>query len=160
MGKLHVVGVAVSAAIFATAAQAAGTVAVTFVEPDKFTDIRDNFVSSEHHLQVLKRHFEAAAAPYVADGQTLKIEVLDVDLAGDTKFSVRLNNPRVLRGRADWPRIQLRYALEAPGQAARSGEARVQDMAYLDRFAGLPLDTSLRYERRMLDEWFKAEFKK
>lgn len=160
MRTLHTIGVAVSTALLATAAQAAGSVQVTFVKPENFADVRDSFMSTERHLATLKRHFEAAAAPYVADGQTLKIEVLDVDLAGEPRHGARADNTRVLRGRADWPRIQLRYALEAPGQAARAGEARVQDMAYLERFAGAPADTSLRYERRMLDEWFKAEFKK
>lgn len=160
MRTFQLVGIAVSATVLATAAQAAGTVTVNFVEPDKYSDVRDNFMSAEQHLQALKRHLEEAAAPYLADGQTLKIDVLDVDLAGETRWGARLNNPRVLKGRADWPRIELRYALEAPGQAARSGAARVQDMAYLNRTAGLPLDYTLRYERRMLDEWFRAEFKK
>lgn len=157
MGIRHTLGVAVSIATLAGAAHAAGTVSVSFVKPENFTDARDSFMSTEGHLKALKRHFEAAAAPYVADGQTLKIEVLDVDLAGEIKRGSR-TDLRVLRGRADWPRIQLRYSLEASGQAVRNGEARVQDMAYLDRFAGVPVDTTLRYERRMLDEWFKAEF--
>jgi hypothetical protein len=146
--------------LLAMSAQAAGTVQVTFVQPERFSDVRDSFMSSERHLELLKQHLQAAAAPYVADGQTMKIEVLDVDLAGEAHPGARANL-RVLRGRADWPRIQLRYALEAPGQAARSGQARLQDLAYLERsLGGHRSRDALYHERRMLDEWFEAEFKR
>lgn len=160
MRILRTIGVALSAVTLATAAQAAGTVTVSFLKPENFTDVKDRYLSSERHLEALKRHLEHAAAPYVADGQTLKIEVLDVDLAGNVNPSVRGNDLRVLKGSADWPRIELRYALETPGQAARSGEARVQDMAYLMQRVSLPSSESLPYERRMLDAWFRAEFRK
>jgi hypothetical protein len=149
----------IALAALAAGAQAAGTVQVQFVQPEKFADIRDQAFSRERNLDMLKRLLESAAAPYVADGQTLKIDVLDVDLAGEPKPDARINDLRVLRGKADWPRIDLRYTLESPGQAARSGQASVKDMAYLQRgVGGLPVDEPLRYERRMLDEWFKAEF--
>jgi hypothetical protein len=141
----------------AGAAQAAGTVQVSFIQPEKFVDVRDAAFRAEDNLASLKQHLEQAAAPYVGDGQTLNIEVLDVDLAGEVRHGARPFDLRVLRGRADWPRIELRYSLQVPGQAARAGQARVQDMAYLQRVAGLR-NEALYYERRMLDEWFKAEF--
>jgi hypothetical protein len=134
-------------------------VQVQFVQPEKFADVRDQAFSRERNLEALEQHLKRAAAPYLADGQTLKIDVLDVDLAGEPKPNARLNDVRVLKGRADWPRIALRWTLEAPGQAARSGQATIQDMAYLQRVAvGAYAHEPLRYERRMLDEWFKAEF--
>jgi hypothetical protein len=160
MHTLRTIGVALSAVMLAAAAHAAGTVSVSFVQPEHFTDVKDRYLSPDRHLEALKRHLELAAAPYVADGQTLKIEVLDVDLAGAVWPSARANDLRVLKGGADWPRIQLRYALESPGQAARSGEARVQDMTYLMHRASLPNNDALAHERRMLDEWFRAEFRK
>jgi hypothetical protein len=160
MQTLSTIGAALSAVLLATAAHAAGTVNVSFVQPQNFTDVKDRHLSPDRHLEALKRHLEQAAAPYVADGQTLKIEVLDVDLAGEVKPSARANDLRVLKGGADWPRIQLRYALESPGQATRSGEARMQDMAYLMHHAHLSGGDALAYERRMLDDWFKAEFRK
>jgi len=148
-------------AALAAGAQAAGAVQVQFVQPEKFADIRDQAFSRERNLERLRQLFERAAAPYVADGQTLKIDVLDVDLAGEPKPGARINDLRVLRGKADWPRIDLRYTLETPGQPARSGQASVKDMAYLQRgVGGLPVDEALPYERRMIDEWFKTEFRK
>ena len=143
----------------AVGAQAAGTVQVQFVQPDKFIDVYDATFSRERNLEALKQHLERAGARVLADGQVLKIEVLDVDLAGKTRRTAGAQDVRVLDGKADWPRIDLRYTLEAPGQAVRTGQASIKDMAYLQRVASSrPANEPLTYERRMLDDWFKAEF--
>jgi hypothetical protein len=63
-----------------------------------------------------------------------------------------------MRGRADWPRITLRWSID--GATPRSGEAVVQDMAYLQRISPAMSDTALVYERRMLDDWFRQQFGK
>jgi hypothetical protein len=140
----------------AGAAHAAGSVQVSFVKPENFADVRDRTYSREQNLKALEQVISNAALPYVADGQTLKIEVLDVDLAGELRPGARAWDVRVLRGGADWPRITLRWSIEGAG--ARSGEAVVQDMAYLQRLPTAQSDTALVYERRMLDEWFKQQF--
>ena len=61
---------------------------------------------------------------------------------------------RVLNGRADWPVIELRYTVEQGGKVVASGTERLRDMLYLDHanryFDGEPL----RYEKKMLDDWF------
>ena len=108
----------------------------------------------------LRQHLEQAAAPYVADGQTLKIDVLDVDLAGRVEPASRPDDVRVLRGEADWPRIHLRYTLDAGGRTLRQGDAWLADMAYLQRLPPPDRGLGLAYERRMIDEWFRAEFKR
>lgn len=141
------------------AAHAAGTVQVTFVQPEKFADVRDSALRSEDHLANLKRHLEEIGARYTPDGQTLRVEVLDVDLAGEPKPGARPHDLRVLRGRADWPRVELRYTLEAPGAAPRTGRAVVADMAYLQRTPTRFTTEPLPYERRMLEDWFRSEFK-
>jgi hypothetical protein len=143
----------------ALAAQAAGTVQVSFVTPDKFTDAGDSRGEQERNLRLLKQHFETLAARHLGDGQKLTIEVLDLDLAGDRRFSRRLKEyVRVLDGRSDWPRIKLRYTWQADGPAPRSGEESVADMSYLQRPNRYTGDETLRHEKRMLDEWFAARF--
>ena len=144
--------------IAAGAAHAAGTVQVTFVEPEHFTDVRDRAYTSKEHLATLERVLVETAAPHVPDGRTLKIEVLDVDLAGEVRPGLRAWDTRILNGRADWPRITLRWTLDGP--APKSGRAVVQDMAYLQRVAPPLSDSGLVYERRMLDEYFRKEFAK
>jgi Protein of unknown function (DUF3016) len=152
---------AAAAVLFSVAAQAAGVVQVTFVKPEQFSDVRDAHMQSDRYLELLKANISAAALPYLADGQTLKVDVLDVDLAGEIRRGARPNDVRVLKGGADWPRIQMRWSLEAGGQALKSGEATVQDMAYLQRVISVPgSQDALRYERRMLDDWFKNTFAK
>jgi len=152
--------ITVSAAlVLAAAAQAAGTVQVSFVQPEKFSDVRDARHDSSVNLRELKRYLEELASRHVADGQSLTIEVLDVDLAGEIRFSPRLHDDvRVLKGRADWPRIKLRATLESAGQPVRRVEQTVADMAYLQRLNRYGDSEFLRYEKRMLDEWFVAQF--
>jgi hypothetical protein len=148
------------ALLAAGSSHAAGAVQCSFVNPEQFADIRDARFSAEQNLKTLEEIVVDAAAPYVGQGQTLKIEILDVDLAGELRHGRRGFDVRVLRGMADWPRITLRWTLEAAGQAPRSGQAVVQDMAYLQRVPSPQADTSLVYERRMVEEWFRAQFGK
>jgi Protein of unknown function (DUF3016) len=143
----------------AATAHAAGSVRLDFVNPDKFTDIRDARYSAKHNLEALQQLITQTAAPYVGDGQTLRLEVLDVDLAGEVRPGHRAEDVRVLRGSTDWPRITLRWTLEGAGPSPRSGQAVVQDMAYLQRIQPPLSDTTLVYERRMLEDWFRREFK-
>jgi hypothetical protein len=161
MNRLSVLVVAAAAAASSFAAHAAGSVQVNFIQPEKFSDVRDSYLRSERYLELLKENISAAALPYLADGQTLKVDVLDVDLAGEVRPGARPYDVRVLKGGADWPRIQMRWALEAGGQTVKSGDATVQDMAYLQRVIGSPgSQDALRYERRMLDDWAKQQFTK
>jgi Protein of unknown function (DUF3016) len=147
-----------AALLAAGAAHAAGTVQVSFVSPEKFADMRDRSYRVDDNVKALEKVLIEVATPHVADGQTLKIEVLDVDLAGEPRPGARAWDVRVLRGRADWPRITLRWSLEGAG-AQRSGQAVVQDMSYLQRVRPPLSDTHLVYERRMLDEWFREQFR-
>ena len=143
----------------ALAAQAHGTAQVSFVQPEQFADAGDALGEKAGNLRTLARHLEGLAARRLGDGQTLSIEVLDVDLAGEVRLARRLHHDvRVLRGSVDWPRIRLRYMLESAGQVARRGEQTVADLAYLQRFNRYPGNESMRYEKRMLDEWFGELF--
>lgn len=138
-------------------AQAAGTVTVQFVEPERFADARDARHDARENLRVLAGHIESAAGRYLATSDRLSVEVLEVDLAGEIRPSRQgLHDVRVLEGRADWPRITLRYTLESAGQPARSGEQTISDMAYLQRSGGLFSGVALAHEKRMLDEWFHS----
>ena len=146
-------------ALSAAAAQAAGTVQVSYVQPEKFADAANSRHEIDNTLRLLTGHFEALARRHLADGQKLSIEVLDIDLAGEVRHSRRfLQDVRVLKGGADWPRIKLRYTLESAGQVSRGDEQVVSDMAYLQRISRYPESEALHFEKRMLDDWFVARF--
>ena len=55
---------------------------------------------------------------------------------------------------ADWPVMELRYTLSANGQVLSSGNAKLADMNYLQRGSRLHDSDRLRFEKRMIQEWF------
>jgi len=139
------------------AAQAAGTVEVNFVDPERYSDIGRDNLDREHAMDVLQRHLKALGTK-LPDGQTLKLDVLDVDLAGELRLQRRGDEKRVLKGSADFPRMSIRYTLTAGDQTLKSGEDKLADMAYLHHGGRLPDLRALDYELRMVDEWFGKTF--
>lgn len=131
---------------------------VTFVEPDKFIDMPFSQIERERVLKDLSDYIVKIGAKLPA-GQTLKIEVLDVDLAGRIHPSRRTTHDlRILNGGADWPHIQLRYQLEADGKVIRSGEEHLSDMDYLHSQRLISSNETLRYEKQMIADWFGKTF--
>lgn len=147
---------ALAALCIAGAAQA-GTVDVSFIEPDRFADAGRGRWSTEQTTKSLAEILQAYGKK-LPQGQALKIEVTEVDLAGEMRFSRRGDDIRVLRGRADWPRVDLRYTLSENGQVLKSGEAHIADMAYLQHSLAGRYREAFGYEQRMLDRWFADTF--
>jgi hypothetical protein len=133
-----------------------GTVQVNFEQPDKFVDIGLSSFDREQNLRTLQGHFTSLAKGLPA-GQTLQVDVTDVDLAGEILLAAP-HELRVLRGGVDWPRITLRYTLKAGETLLAQGEERLSDMSYMFSRAGSIEHLPLPYERRMLDQWFKDRF--
>jgi len=149
-------GLALSAAL-AAAPALAGTVEVRFDPKGTYTDVGATPNERQHHLEALAAHLRSLGDKGLAGGRTLTIELIDVDLAGKPMPSRRsTGEPRVVSGRADGPRIQLRYVLSEDGKELAAGKETLSDV-------GLPrLDTvrdanSLvehQQEKRLLDHWF------
>jgi Protein of unknown function (DUF3016) len=136
----------------AGSALAAGSVQVTFTQPQNYTDIGFRTLDAEHNLATLTRHM-ASWGERLPDGQRLEIEVLDVDLAGEMRPWRSLWDVRVLTGRTDWPRMTLRWSLKSADQVLKSGNERLSDMSYLYTTARLRSSDHLAYDLRMLDDW-------
>lgn len=134
---------------------AAGVVRVSFVEPQRFADVGFVTADREQVLARLESHLLHWGARHLRDGESLAIDVLDVDLAGEEQPGPR-GNPRLLRGGADFPRLRLRYVLQVGGRVVSQGEERLVDMDYLERRTSVRTDEPLFYERRLLDEWLVA----
>lgn len=143
----------------AGSASAAGTVTVSFVDASRYSDAGTTRRDEDANLKSLGNYMESLGERFLRDGQVLKVEVLDVDLAGSTRPSRRGGfDLRVVRGKGDWPRVSLRYTLEEDGKPMRSGEESVQDMDYTHGLVGYRKSVPLYYEKRMLDKWFRARF--
>lgn len=141
----------------ATGLARAGSVDVSYIESERYADAGRG-LDGERVRDDLTRLFQSLGASLLPADQALHLEVLDIDLAGELLPMYRsMQEVRVLRGRADWPRIQLRWTLSRGDQVLDSGSATVSDMAYLDH-GERHADGPLPYETRMLTQWFRARF--
>jgi hypothetical protein len=149
---------ALAALVLCSAGGASAAVTVAFVHSDKFRDMPFSPSDREQVLKDLGEHF-AYLGKDLPPGQDLRIDVLDLDLAGELRpnFHGR-NDIRILRGGADWPRIKLHYTLESNGKVIGSGDDELSDMMYMNRLSRYGDGDTLRYEKRMIDDWFKQKF--
>jgi hypothetical protein len=145
---------AAAVALLATSA-AWAEVTVTYVKPDDYTDVPRSVIERDRVLKDFSEYF-AKLDKKLPAGQSLKIEVLDIDLAGRLypRYSGG-DDIRVLKGGADWPRMHLRYTLSQDGQTLRSGDEQLSNMNYQMSMTRYADSEPLRYEKQMLDDWFK-----
>ena len=144
------------AALLLTAAHAsAGTATVTYGPLDKMTDV-PRFASDREGMEAHFREHVARLAEQLPAGQQLKVEFVDIDLAGDQFPRVAIQDVRVLKGRADWPRMELRWSVEQDGNVISSGTSKIADPNYL--MSSRRYDNEMYgYEKEMLDDWFRKE---
>jgi hypothetical protein len=141
-----------------SAGGASAAVTVAFSHPENYHDLPFATTDRERVLKDLGEHF-ASLAKDLQPGQDLRVEVTDLDLAGRLHPNFRGGQElRVLNGGADWPHMALRYSLESNGRVISSGEESLSDMTYMDRINRYNDSDTLRYEKRMIDDWFKNKF--
>lgn len=158
-----VVGAVLLAAGFPSVA---ADLTVTFVQPEKYVDAGYSrpFASEAERAQVqrdIEQHLQRLAERHLAAGDSLRIEVLDIDLAGHFEpFSTRHGaDLRIVRD-VTWPRIKLRYVLSHDGQVVADGEEQVSDKSFLMGGNRYSSSDRLRYEKAMLDDSFERRFGK
>ena len=144
----------------------AATVSVTFVQPEKFTDAgHSRGRATERDLaelrEDLQQHLQRLADRKLAASDTLQVELLDIDLAGDFEMNrlTRFSDVRVVRDIAS-PRIKLRYTGKLGDRVVTGAEEELSNMNFLwghNRYSG---GDRLRYEKPMLDAWFEKRFAK
>jgi hypothetical protein len=153
MNKLnHAAGAAV---LLLASASAFATATVSFVEIGKMTDVPHDFHKRED-MQFLFREHLNLLSEKLPTGQVLKVDFLDIDLAGDEFPRVAVRDIRVLKGQADWPRMHLRYSIEQDGKIVGSGESKLSDPGYLMGTNSYSRDL-YGHEKQMLDDWFRKE---
>lgn len=142
------------------AGPASAGVTVAFVQPDRYTDMPFPPWEKDVVMKDLDQFLVKMGAKWLPAGQDLKIEVLDIDLAGNLRNDVGGRQIRVLIGGSDWPMIEVRYTLESAGKTLRTGTERVSDMNYFNSHVSNPgkHTEALFYEKQMLNDWFKAKF--
>ena len=136
-----------------SAGGASAAVTVSYYHPENYGDLPIAKWERDEVLKDLTEHFDTLGKTLPA-GQDLKVEVLDLKLAGRIRPRTGGYDIRVLSG-VDWPRMHIRYAIESGGKVISSGESKLSDMSYTNRPTRYSDSETLRYEKHMIDEWFK-----
>ena len=143
-------------AVFLLASASASAAAtVTYINPEKMTDV-PRFASDRESMEMIFRDHLNQLASQLPAGQELKVEFVDIDLAGDVFPRVPVRDIRVMKGQADWPRMHLRYSIEQDGKVLRSGDRELSDPNYLMGSRSYNQDL-YGHDKQMLDDWFRKE---
>jgi hypothetical protein len=133
-------------------------VSVNFVHPEKFRDedFRRSF-KRDGIIAEFRKYFDRLGAIYLKKGQTLRIDVLNADLAGRYEPWNGLYDVRVLRDVTP-PSFRLRYTLRQGKKIVARGEETVTDMNYLWNLSARSASGRFTYEKAMLRDWFRKRF--
>jgi len=137
---------------------------VRFIAPEKFTDVRDSWSGdSESYrdgvLKDLRAFLQQRGEGVLREDLQLKIEVTDVDLAGDFEPWQFRSNQDIRVVKDLYPvRIKLVFQLtDSSGEVLAEGERTLSDFGRIkDSF---PTSDPLRHEKAVLRDWLSAEFR-
>ena len=151
----HLIRPAAIAMLALAASTASAAVTVTYANTEKMTDV-PRFETDRKSMEINLREFFEELATKLPAGQDLKVEILDIDLAGDVFPRVPIRDVRVTKGSYDFPRIHLRYSIEQDGKVLRSGDRELADRNYQLNVNSYR-NEMYNYEKQMLSEWFKKD---
>ena len=138
----------------------AGEFEITWTEPEKYTDVRSSNEGKKRFRNRIFKSFEkhfAKLSEQLPEGQILKLDVSNVDLAGDVRFSP-MQEFRIVKD-IYIPRLSFTYELlNADKTIEDSGEVDLKDMNFLTSISSHSINNTLKYEKRMIDKWFKKTF--
>ena len=139
-------------------------VTVTFDHPEKFTDVKDDYIATEKGqeaiLAEIKDFIESKAKSYLRAGQKLEVTFTDINLAGDfePQRGAQFNHVRIVKD-IYIPRLTLDFKLTgADGKVINEGKRELTDLAFMMRVAFPPSD-SLRFEKDILNDWLREDIK-
>jgi hypothetical protein len=136
-------------------------IAIVFVQPQYFTDVRYSKAepNSVALLNELHKFMCKLGERYIPEDMQLEIKVTDIDLAGDFEpwRGPQFGAVRIIREIYP-PHISLEFRLtDDSGNVVSAGNREISDSAYQARLVRSP-DDYLRYEKDILRDWFHNEF--
>ncbi|MDB6127251.1 MAG: hypothetical protein JWM35_1147 [Verrucomicrobia bacterium] len=138
---------------------------VTFLNPEKFADVRDAYMGSDKGrdalLDQLRDYIVQRAKTYLPPGQTLSITVTDVDLAGDFEpwRGPQTTDVRIVKDIYP-PKIDLEFkVVGADGSVVKEGKRQLRDLAFMMKIS-INRDDSLHFEKALIDDWFRSDFQR
>ncbi len=147
--------------IFTTFAPAQAAIEVTFIKPGDYSDsaVRGGPFGSGSFgvVNAIREHLMELGNQNLTLKEGLRIEVLDIDLAGRYEWWRFPFDKRVMRESSS-PVIEVRYFYYVSGKKVDEGEERITDVNYLKNTGKGEDGEILKYEKRMLDRWFRDRF--
>jgi hypothetical protein len=148
-------------AILGISAPTHAIVEVAFIEPGDYTDgaVRGGLFGSGGlgTVNAVRQHLAMLGDNNLSPREALRIEVLDIDLAGRYEWWRFPFDARIMRS-SSVPAIEVRYIYYVDGKIVDEGEERITDMNYLQGTRTGKPGGPLKYEKRMLDRWFRDRF--
>ncbi|HEX9171820.1 MAG TPA: DUF3016 domain-containing protein [Telluria sp.] len=148
---------AIAAIAFAASANASAGLTLNFANTEKMADVPRHQGDREFMEEQFRELFDTLSSKLPA-GQQLRVDIIDVDLAGEVFPRVAIQNVRVMKGRIDPPRIHLRYSIEQDGKVLNSGERKLVDHSYQSAFNRYSNEL-YAHEKQLIENWFHKEFK-
>lgn len=133
---------------------------VKWSNPDKYRDIYPGEESRKKFraktFAKFEQHFAKLAAK-LPEGQTLKVDVTNVDLAGDVHHG-SIDQIRIVKD-IHFPKLSFSYQLvDKNNQVIKESDVKLKDMNFLQNRSLKYRNDFLGYEKKMLDKWFKESF--
>jgi hypothetical protein len=134
-------------------------VQVRFVSPERYTDAGSfGARSRDATLAEFRTYLQRLGERFLAPGQILSIDVLNIDLAGHYEpWRRNLSDVRIMRDVTP-PSFRLRYVLREKGRPTRSGEDTLTDINYQMNPSARFSSDRYAYEKALLDDWFRRNF--
>ncbi|WP_371186935.1 DUF3016 domain-containing protein [Thalassotalea maritima] len=154
---------ALAGSVAVAATSYAGQAEVNWVDPQSYTDIRSGDESrkrfEERVFKELEQHISELAAKLPAE-QTLKMDVVNLDLAGEIRYMVGPNNDsiRVIED-LYFPKMRFNYSLlDKDGKVLAQGKENIKDMGFFNSTHQRLNRESFTYEKAMISDWFEETF--
>jgi len=135
----------------------AGEIKVNWFEPEEYTDVKGADESDKRFQKRTFHQFEkffTKLSKKLPEDVQLSLKVTNVNLAGDVRYN--FNASREIRLITDiyWPAIEFEYQLTSKNKVIDKGEVKLKDMAFMSRGSVNRRSEVLKYEKRLLNDWF------
>ena len=142
-----------------------GPVQVDWTDPAQFSDIRFSgnrwAAQRGNWVEQLAKHVQTNAAKRLAPGERLHVTITDITRAGEYEpwRGPNLQDARIVRDIYP-PRISLTFKrTDAQGNVIAEGERKLSDSGFMYNGSAIGSNDTLRYEKRLLDDWIRKEFR-
>lgn len=136
------------------------SVEIKFTDPDKYVDIRSGEKNDSSFRENVFYNIEKQLkklAKNLPEDQLLKLEVTDIDLAGDTLIG-GINRIRIVKQMYP-PRIKFNYQLvEKDKSIIAQGEENIRNTSFMTNQGLRYKSDAFGFEKQLLENWFDKTF--